>query len=134
MKRVLLPLIVLLLSLVPAVAQQLPTQPPPPPTGGVPDFKVTARPDAVSVHRGSVTQVTVSVEPLSGFKGRVDLLCSLLYATTMTFQPAAVDDGAGTSTLTIAPSASAIKGSYVMSITAVGGGISHMITVRVRVR
>jgi hypothetical protein len=137
MKLVILSLTAILLSLAPAAAQvpaQVPAQPPAPPTAAVADFKLTAQPENVSVARGATTAVTVKIEPVFGFRGKVQLLSSLLYGTSTTFKPAVVESSATTSTLTIAPGPSALRGSFVMTITGVGPGVSHTITLPVRIR
>jgi hypothetical protein len=122
----------ILALVVPATAQQQ-QQPPPqrPPTVSGGDFTVSAQPESLRVRRGSVGRLTVTVKPVSGFKANVRLVSSLLYGTTITFDPATVEGGSGSSTLTVAPGVSAIKGAYVLTITAIDGGISHMITVPV---
>lgn len=97
------------------------------------DFTVRATPDSITARRGSSASVTVDVKPTAGFAGRVRFVSSLLLGTDVVFTPAAVDRE-GTSTLTVTPSRTAIKGSYVLSITAIDGGISHTITVNVNVR
>jgi len=76
----------------------------------------------------------VKVEPASGFEGKVNLLSSLLYETTTSFTPPAIETGSGSAVLAISPSASAIKGDYVLSITGVGGGLSSSATVRVTIK
>ncbi len=98
------------------------------------DFRLTVEPASVSVRRGSSAPATVKVEAVGAFKGTVHLQASLLLDTEMTFAPPALEGGGGTSTLTIAPRRSAIKGSYVIAITAIDGGISHSVTVSVKVR
>lgn len=136
MKLVLATFTVVLLSLGCAAAAQVPAQPPAPPTSGVADFKITTQPDTVSVKRGSAVQIKVKIEPVSGFRGKVQLLSSLLYGTATTFQPVSVDSGSGsdTATLTIAPGPTALRGSYVVTITGVGTAVSHTITLPVRIR
>lgn len=76
----------------------------------------------------------MTVSPVAGFKGKVALISSLLYATTMAFTPAAVEGGGGTAVLSVAPAREAIKGTYIVSITGIDGGFSHMVTVTVNVK
>ncbi len=105
-----------------------------PPAPGKPDYRLSASPDALVVHRGQTGTVTIKVEPLNGFKGRVELLSSLLYATTTTFSPTAITDGSGTSVLSISPADAAITGKYLVSVTATNDGISHSITIALTVK
>ncbi len=117
-----------------ARAQQGLPQPAQPPAAGSPDFRLSAAPGSVSVRRGQTGQITVKVESVSGFQGKVDLVSSLLYETNMTFSPTSVDAGGGSAVLSISPSRLAIKGDYELSITGLGGGISHFILVGVTVK
>jgi hypothetical protein len=105
-----------------------------PPAARTPDFRLSTSPDTLVVRRGETGRVTVKVEPVAGFKGGVELLSSLLYATDTVFSPPSIPDGGGTSVLAISPSATAIKGKYTLSITATSDGISHSITVAVTVK
>jgi hypothetical protein len=104
------------------------------PTAGAPDFRLSVSPDTLVVRRGETGRITVKVEPVAGFKGGVELLSSLLYATDTTFSPPSIPDGSGTSVLSISPSTTAIKGKYNLSITATNDGLSHSITVAVTVK
>lgn len=133
MRVLLLVLTAALLLPAPAGAQQVP--PSSPPTAGVADFKLIVDPGAVSVRRGSTARIAVRVVPEPGFEGKVYLVSSLLYDTAMTFDPPWLEAGSGTpSFLTIAPTRNALKGAYVVTITALGSGISRVATVRVSVR
>jgi hypothetical protein len=123
-----------LLSPAAAWPQQSGGQAPQAPTPRAPDFRLSASPDAIDVRRGATGQITVKVEPLFGFSSKVDLLSSLLYDTTSSFSPPSIEGGSGTAALSVSPSASAIKGKYVLSITGVDGGISHTISVSVTVK
>ena len=108
--------------------------PPQAPAARSADFRLSISPDALVVHRGATGQVTVKIEPVAGFDGTVDMLSSLLYATTTSFSPASIETGSGTAVLSISPSATAIKGEYVLSIAGVNDGNSHSVTVRVTVK
>lgn len=86
------------------------------------------------MHRGKTGQITVKIEAVSNFNGRVDLLSSLLYGTTITFSPHAIENGGGTAALTIAPSDSAIKGTYTLSISGTSDGTARSTTVMVTIK
>jgi hypothetical protein len=120
----------------PPATQAPSSQAPPaqPPARTTPDFKLSASPDSLTVRRGATGKITVKVEPVGGFNGRVDLLSSLLYATTTDFSPRAIENGSGASVLTVAPTRSAIKGTYTVSITGTNLAMGHSITVMVTVK
>jgi hypothetical protein len=86
------------------------------------------------VHRGGTGQITVKVEPVSGFGSKVDLVSSLLYETATAISPPSIESGSGSAVLAVSPSRLAIKGDYTLSITGVDGGISHSITVRITIK
>jgi len=68
-----------------------------------PDFAVTPGPSALTISAGGTTTDALTVTPILGFSGAVSLSCAggLPAGTTCSFSPAAVPDGAGSSTLTI---------------------------------
>jgi hypothetical protein len=105
-----------------------------PPPSDAPHFRLSASPGAVTVRRGATAEITVKVEPASGLQAQVNLLSSLLYETKTSFAPPVLETGSGSAVLAIAPSASAIKGEYTLSITGVGGGLSSSTTVRVTIK
>lgn len=91
------------------------------------------KPESITARRSSPGRATVEVRPVGRFKGSVKLSSSLLFGTEMTFAPPAIDDG-GTAELTVTPGPSAIKGPFIVTITAIDGGQSHAVTLNVTIR
>ena len=81
---------------------------------------VSANPNAITVNQGNSKTVTVTVTSLNNFAGEVSLNCARLSSgVTATFSPASVTLAAGgkaSSTLTLAVSSTATKGTYGMDI------------------
>ncbi|PYY10982.1 MAG: hypothetical protein DMG69_05060, partial [Acidobacteria bacterium] len=98
--------------------------PPPPPTG---DFSISAAPQGQTIRRGSSTTYTVTVTPLNGFTGTVNLSNSgCPPASTCTFNPASVSPPYPASTLTVSTSRSRTPtGTYTLTITGTSGTLVH---------
>jgi hypothetical protein len=95
-----------------------------------PDYKVTATPTTRSVNAGGTATYSVSVSPANGFTGDVTLTAGGLPASvgTATFNPAVIH-GSGTAQLSIATPTTAAEGTYVVTVTATSGALSHAVTV-----
>src|SRR5439155_943750 len=94
-----------------------------------PDFSVAATPASRTVPPGTGTSYSVSVTPSSGFTGNVTFGVSGLPArTSASFSPTSVA-GAGNTTLTVSSRPKAATGTYPLTITATGGGVTHSTTV-----
>ncbi|HEX6676701.1 MAG TPA: S8 family serine peptidase [Actinomycetes bacterium] len=93
-----------------------------------PDFAVDVSPASRSVFSGDTASYTVGVSSLNGFTGTVALSLSGLPAAVgdATFTPATVT-GAGSSTLTIATSATAPAGTYPLTIAGTSGATTHSV-------
>ncbi len=90
-----------------------------------PDFSVTATPASRSVVQGNGTTYTVSITPLNGFTGTLNLgVSGLPAAATYGFSPTSITTS-GSSTLTVSTAASTPPGSYPLTITAGNGALSH---------
>jgi uncharacterized membrane protein len=97
-----------------------------------PDFSLTATPASQTVTSGAGTSYAVSVTPAAGFTGSVSLSASGLPAgATASFSP---DPTAGTSTMTVTTSATTPGGSYPVTITGTGGGLTHTTAVQLVVQ
>lgn len=96
----------------------------------VQDFSITPTPPPC-INAASNTTIPVSLAPLNGFTGSVNLSVSGLPAgATGSFNPTPVTiNGTVTSTLTVTTTASTPGGNYTLTITATGGGITHVATV-----
>jgi len=100
----------------------------------VPDFTLVA-PASVTVQQGSSAPISVTSTVSNGFSAPVSLsIAGLPPGVTAVFSPAAfAAPGSGTSTLTFSATASAAVGSYPLTITGSGGGITHAITAQMSV-
>src|SRR6266550_1467946 len=94
-----------------------------------PDFSITVGPAAQEVFPGGSTTYTVTVTPLSGFTGTVNLSVDSESGfptgiTTGGFSPASIRTG-GSSTLTMQTSTSTVPYALSLTITGTSGTISH---------
>ena len=104
--------------------QIVPTSAPPPPPPP-PDFTISTSPHARVVTQGSATTYTVTVGALNGFTGTVALSASdVPPGATATFNPASIS-GSGSSTLTIATSASTPIGNTEVIVTGTSGSLTR---------
>ena len=95
-----------------------------------PDFSITVGPAVQEVVPGGLTTYTVAVTPLSGFAGTVNLSVDSEFAfptgiTSGGFNPASIDTGGGSSTLTMQTSTSALPYALSLTVTGSSGTISH---------
>lgn len=100
-----------------------------------PDFAISAAPASVSVPQRSSGTVTVTTAVMGNFSNAVSLSASGLPAgLTATFSPVSIDaPGAGSSTFTISANASAVSGTYPVTITGTGGNMTHSASVNLTV-
>jgi hypothetical protein len=92
-----------------------------------PDFSITVGPAAQEVVPGGLTTYTVTVTPLSGFTGTVNLSVGRAFPTGITsggFSPPSISTG-GSSTLTMQTSTSTVPYALSLTITGTSGTISH---------
>jgi hypothetical protein len=95
------------------------------PVGGVPDFTIAVSPASRTITRGTSGTYTVTIGAVNGFTGTVSLsVAGLGTRVTGTFSPTTVT-GSGTSTLTVNVNARATRGTRALTITGVGGTLSH---------
>ncbi len=100
----------------------------------MPDFSLTASPAIQLVTPGATKTYAISVAVASGLAGNVALSAAGLPAgATGTFNPAIVSGGTGTSTLTVATSASTPLGSATITITGTAGAVTHTASVTLAV-
>ena len=94
-----------------------------------PDFSVSASPSTVTVAAGASASYTVSVTPSGGFTGSVTFSVSGLPAGAGgSFNPASITTS-GSSTLTVSTSTATLPGSYPLTITGTGGGLTRTTSV-----
>jgi hypothetical protein len=104
------------------------------PQAASPDFSLSASPSSVGVSAGGSTSSTISVTALGGFAGTVSLSATgLPSGATASFSPSSVA-GSGTSTLTVATSASTPSGTYTVTITGQSGTVGHTTTLSLTVQ
>jgi uncharacterized membrane protein len=95
------------------------------------DFSISANPAAVSVAEGTSGSVAVSTALIGGFNNALTLSATGGPAgVSVTFNPPSLPSpGSGTSNVSFAVGASVPFGTYPITITAGGGGVSHSTTV-----
>jgi hypothetical protein len=91
----------------------------------VADFSLSASPSSQTVTKNSNATYAVTVSALGPFHATVTFSVSGLPAhTSASFSPSSVP-GSGSSTLTISPRGKTTSGTYVLTVTATGGGLTH---------
>jgi uncharacterized membrane protein len=100
----------------------------------VADFSVSASPSSQTVRRGSKTSYTVTITALGPFASVVSFSASgVPKRTSASFSPTSVS-GSGTSTLTISTNRNSPTGTYSLTISATGGGITHSANVSLSIQ
>jgi hypothetical protein len=93
-----------------------------------PDFTISDSPASITVTRGTTGHTTVTISAVNGFTGTVKLSVSGQGSrVTPTFNPSSVA-GSGTSTLSVAVSNRAARGTRSLTITGTSGTLSHSTT------
>jgi chitinase len=107
------------------------TGPPPPP----PDFTLTVPSTAVSIAQGASGTSTATTTVSNGFSAPIALTASGLPASVYIgfSQATLAAPGSGTSTLTIAVGPAVAAGNYSITVTGVGGSVTHTATVALTV-
>jgi subtilase family serine protease len=98
---------------------------------GTPAFTLSASPTSVSVVQGSSGTSTVTTAVSGGFSSAIALTASgQPTGVTVAFNPTSIAaPGSGTSTATFTVASTAAAGTYAISVTGTGGGITHTATV-----
>jgi len=95
------------------------------------DFSLSANPSSLTVAQGNSGTSTITVTPVNGFNGSVNLTASgLPNGVTAQFNP---NPTTTTSTLTLTVSATAATGTSTITITGTSGSLSHQTTVQLTV-
>jgi hypothetical protein len=103
-------------------------------TLAVAGFSISVSPSTQTLRANSKTTYSVTVSALGPFSSVVTFSISGLPArTSASFSPGSVP-GAGTSTLTIFAKAKAPSGTYPLTVSATGGGLTHSTTVNLVVQ
>lgn len=105
-------------------------------TAPTPDFSLAVSPPTAAVVRGFATTFTVSIAPVNGFSGPVDLaVTGLPVGATASFTPNPVGVPAETTaTLSIATSSTTKQGAYGLTITGTSGSLTHTATVTLQIK
>lgn len=107
------------------------------PASTTPNFALSVSPDSRSVTPGASAQYTVTVTPLAGFTGQVNLSTSALPAgVTAVFNPASInitDANSKTATLTLNTSASTPLGNHSFDVNTQSGTTIHTANVNLNV-
>lgn len=91
----------------------------------VANFSISISPSSQTVTRGSKTTYSVTITPSGPFSANVTFAVSGLPArTSASFNPTSVV-GSGSSTLTVSVKKPAATGTYLLTISATGGGSTH---------
>jgi len=122
------PLAILLLpALVCAGCGSTSSGPPPPPPPPAPDFTLTLSSSSISIAQGAASPaVNVSVNPVNGFSGSVQVTLNTLPAgvTSNPTSPFSVTAGASTPVI-FGASANAAAGNFTLSVQGTSGTLSH---------
>jgi subtilase family serine protease len=105
--------------------------PVPPPAS----FTIAASPASVTVTRGSSVNTTISTSGANGFNSSVKLTASgMPSGVTVSFSPSTIPaPGTGSSTMNVAASRKSATGTYTISVTATGGGLTQKTSVTVTI-
>jgi hypothetical protein len=95
------------------------------------DFSLTANPSSVSVAQGGTNTSTITVVPVNGFSGSVNLNASgLPSGVTAMFAP---NPTSTTSLLTFTATGTATKGTSTVTVTGTSGSLTHTTTISLTV-
>jgi hypothetical protein len=98
-----------------------------------PDFTVSLNPAALSIARGRSASAVATVASAAGFAGQVTLSTQSLPAGVSVFYSRNPLTPTATSTLTVRVARTATRGTYNLTVTGSGGGLSHSRTLTVNV-
>ena len=99
------------------------------PSGSNPDFALSAS-GGLNIAAGSSGVTTIFATPSGGFNSTLSLSASgAPNGATASFSSATIPSGSGTSNLTVAVGSGVPAGSYTITVTATGGGLTHTLNV-----
>jgi hypothetical protein len=102
-------------STLPAMARYNSGNPVPQPG---PDFSISASPSSQTVTAGGGTSYSVSVSPVDGYAGTVNLTAGgLPSGASAVFSPASISGGSGGSTMSVSTTTATAAGTYTVTIT-----------------
>jgi subtilase family serine protease len=105
------------------------------PTSTSPAFAISASPTSVSVVQGSSGSSTITTTVSGGFASAIALTASgQPTGVTVSFSPTSIAaPGSGTSAMTVAVASTTVAGTYAITVTGTGGGITHTANVSLTV-
>ena len=100
-----------------------------------PAFTISASPTSVSVVQGSSGSSSITTAVSGGFASAIALTASgQPTGVTVSFSPTSIGSpGAGTSTMTMTVASTTVAGTYPITVTGTGGGITHNASVSLTV-
>ena len=100
-----------------------------------PAFTISASPTSVSVVQGSSGSSTITTAVSGGFASAIALTASgQPTGVTVSFSPTSIAaPGSGTSAMTVAVASTTVAGTYAITVTGTGGGITHIANVSLTV-
>jgi len=109
-----------------------------PPKPPIPDFKLEADPDELTITQGSSGTSTIIVKSINGFNKTVNLTVTSepIAGTTTTLNPSEVTppaDGSATSTLTVEVAVDAEPGAFVIVVTGKNGSLEHTVKIKLTI-
>src|SRR5215471_921111 len=97
----------------------------------VPDFTLSASPNSLTITQGSMGTSTISVNPVNGFSGTVNLSISgLPSGVTANFNPPSATSA---STLTLTAGSAAATGTFTLTVTGASGTLTRTTTLTLTV-
>jgi hypothetical protein len=98
-----------------------------PVTSGAANFSLTASPTTVYLTPGSGGSSAVSIAPLNGFAGAVDLTAAVIGSPAGVIATLSQNTfaGSGSATLSIETTSATPGGNYLVAVTGISGAISH---------
>ena len=97
----------------------------------VPDFTLSASPNSLTITQGSMGTSTISVNPVNGFSGTVNLSISgLPSGVTASFNPTSATSA---STLTLTAGSAAATGTFTLTVTGASGTLTRTTTLTLTV-
>jgi hypothetical protein len=100
-------------------------------TTTTPGFTIKASPDAVKIAQGASGAITIATTAAKGFDSAIALSASgQPSGATVSFSPASIPaPGSGSSTMSISVSPSLPAGTYIITVSGTGGGITNTASV-----
>src|SRR5215831_14846937 len=96
-----------------------------------PDFSLSASPNSLTITQGSMGTSTITVNPVNGFSGTVNLSISgLPSGVTANFNPASATSA---STLTLTAGSAAATGTFTLTVTGTSGTLTRTTTLTLTV-